>query len=228
MIVRINQIDAGRAEEEAGWAELGMLGPIRFNWPSVTRAYEVMILDQDEQKRPVEDSFRQQQLRQLIPEAAAALREEGEELVVRLDGPLTEGELLAALGRLTDSQGRGRYAVSAVRKLESYPQEEIGSVRLDPSPQMLATICSLPSLGLERSVRLRLFSVAAKMVNPLLDIDSTEDERWEEILHNCGFMLSTTRGLRSLLVRTGRFEPAELKSRLIRRLVHTPANVAGT
>lgn len=221
MIVRINQLDADRAEEEAGWAEQGMLGPIRYDWPRDTHVYEVMILERDEQKRAVEDSFRQQQLRQLIPEAAEALREKREELVLRLDGPLTDGEMLAALQRLTDPQGRGRYAISPVRKLDPYPQDEIGSIRLDPSAQMLAMICALPSLGLDRSVRLRAFAVPEAMVNPLLDVDSTDDERWGEILGHCGFVMTTTRGLRSLQVRT-RIDPAEMKSRLIRRLVHSP------
>src|SRR5580704_7264046 len=110
MIVRINQLNLLRAEKEAGWLEQGMLGPIQYAWPPNTRVYEVLILDRDEQKRPVEDSFRQQQLRQLIPEAAAALCEPGEEIVIRLDGPLTEGELLPAMHRLTDAEGGGRFA----------------------------------------------------------------------------------------------------------------------
>lgn len=219
MIVRINQLDATRAEDETGWAEQGMLGPIRYTWPADTHVYEVLILDRDEQKQTVNDSFRQQQLRQLIPEAATALREPGEELVVRLDGPFTDGELLAAMHRLTDSKGHGRFAVSPMRKLEMDPIDEMGSIRLQPAPHVLSALCADPALGLERLVRLRMFAVPEALVNPLLDADTTDDERWGEILDGCGFLLTTTLNLRSVQVRTRRLQPAEIKSRLIRRLV---------
>jgi hypothetical protein len=221
MIVRINQLDLPRAEMEGGWPEQGMLGPIRYAWPQETHIYEVLILDRDESKQPVDAEFRRQQLRQLVPEAVEALREPGEEIVVRLDGPLTEGELLAAMRHLTDAQGRGRYAFSPLRKLEPDPEEEIGSVRLQMSPAMLAALCADPALGLHRSVRLRAFAVPETLVNPLLDVDTTDDERWGEILSQCGFMLSTTFGLRSLHVRSRRLEPSAMKSRLTKQLMHT-------
>jgi hypothetical protein len=221
MIVRINQLDLRSAEQEAGWSEQGMLGPIQHVWPADTRVYEVLILDRDEQKRPVDDSFRQHQLRQLIPEAAAALCEPGEEIVIRLDGPLLENQLLPAMFRLTDPERRGRFAISPMRKLDPDPGNEIGSVRVQPSGELLAAICADASLGLERLVRLRVFAVPERLVNPLLDADATDDERWAELLGECGFVLTTTRGLRSLQVRTRRLEPAAIKSRLIRRLTHS-------
>jgi hypothetical protein len=221
MIVRINQLDIARAEQEAGWFDQGMLGPIQYAWPPNTRVYEVLILDRDEQKRPVEDSFRQQQLRQLIPEAAAALCERDEEIVIRLDGPLIEGELLPAMHRLTDAEGGGRFAISPVRKLDSTPGHEIGSIRLQPSPESFAALCNDTTIGLARSVRLRAFALPERFVNPLLDADAPDDERWDELLNACGFVLTTTRGLRSLHVRTRRLEPAEIKSRLIRRLTQS-------
>src|SRR5437868_1133348 len=135
MIVRINQFDVSRAEAEAGWAGRGMLGPIEFVWPEGTRAYEILVLDQDEQHRPLSESFRQAQLRQLIPEALAALSEPAEKTVLRLDGPLTDGELLAAFNHLTDAKGAGRFAVSQLLKLEPQPQDVIGSVRIQPPAQ---------------------------------------------------------------------------------------------
>jgi len=221
MIVRINQLDLSRAEEEVGWADQGMLGPIRYALHPETHIYEVLILDRDEAKRSVDESFRHEQLRQLIPEILSGLQAPGEEIVVRLDGPLIDGELLAAMRHLTDSQGRGRYAFSPLRKLEPGPEEEIGSIRLQASAAMVAALCADPALGLQRSVRLRAFAVPESMVNPLLDVDTTDDERWGEIMSQCGFLLSTTHGLRSLHVRSRRLDPSAMKSRLIQQLMPT-------
>src|SRR5687767_5957320 len=109
MIVRINQLEVGRVEQEAGWASGGVLGPVRYDWPADARSYEVLILDRDEQSRPLAEKFRQGQMRQLIPQAVAALREPGEEVVVRLDGLFAEGELLPALSHLTAPDGQGRF-----------------------------------------------------------------------------------------------------------------------
>src|SRR5687768_1174729 len=102
MIVRINQFDAPRPDAEAGWPTAGRMGPLGAPWPAGIRAFELLILEQDEQKRPLPEAFRQQQMRQLIPQAVAALREPGEAIVVRLDGPLAERELLPAYRYLTD------------------------------------------------------------------------------------------------------------------------------
>src|SRR4051794_26396483 len=96
MIVRINQTDAARAEQDAAWPAAGPSGPLRPAWPAEAKTFELLILGQDEQHRPVSESFRQSQLRHMIPQAVTALREAGDEIVVRLDGPLAEGELLGA------------------------------------------------------------------------------------------------------------------------------------
>src|SRR3954452_723741 len=125
MIVRINQLDAARADLDSGWPSAGLLGAVRPGAPPrasaaelpPVRAFELLILGQDEQNRPLTETFRQGQLRQMIPPALGALREPGEEVVVRLDGPVADGELLAAFRWLTDPDGRGRFAVSGMRKL---------------------------------------------------------------------------------------------------------------
>ncbi len=227
MIVRINQLELAAAEPEAGWASRGVLGPIVFDWPADARVYEVLILNHDEQKRPLPESFRQQQMRQLIPRAVAALREPGEEIVVRLDGPLSDRELVAAFRHLTDPAGQGRFAVSEVEKLDPRPQEVFGSIRLQPSLQGLLTLCTDAELGLERSVRLRVVSVPEPLVNTLLDVTATDDERWDEILQQAGFVLGTVRGLRSLQVTTRRFDAPTMKGRLVRQLTApAPAAVA--
>src|SRR5437868_4444483 len=80
MIVRINQLDAARAEQDAGWPGVGPLGPLKgvpsaSPSPPELRTFELLILGHDEQNRPLPDVFRQAQLRQIIPQALIALRE---------------------------------------------------------------------------------------------------------------------------------------------------------
>jgi hypothetical protein len=218
MIVRINQFDAPRPEAEAGWPADGRLGSLLTPWPADTRAYEILILDHDEQRRAMAEEFRQQQLRQLIPQAVAAFREPGEEIVVRLDGPLAERELLPAYRHLTDSLGEGRFAVGGADKFDVAPRDTYASVRIQPTIRSLQALCTDTALGLERSVRMRVFSVPEELVRVLLDIDSTEDERWPNILERAGFVLTTVRGMRALQVLTSRFDASAVKGRLMKRL----------
>lgn len=224
MIVRMNQFDVARAEQEAGWAPFGLMGPVAYAWPPDARAYEVLVLDRDEQGRALGEEFRRQQVRLLIPQAVVALSEPGEQVVVRLDGPWADDELVPALGYLTESDGSGRFAFSGVQKLEHRPQETIASVRIHPTPQRLAALAGDARLGLDRSVRLRVVAVPNHLVNPLMDVTSAEDERWAEILPQAGFVLGTTRGLRTLHVITGRFDTPTLKSRLTQRLAAAAAS----
>ena len=219
MIVRINQIDVRLAEEEANWASQGLLGPLWYSWPADTRVFEFLILDRDEQKQSLAEDFRQAQLRMVLPHAIAALREPGEEIVIRLDGPLAGDELLPAFRHLTHSDATGRFCISEVRKLDPSSQDVIGSVRIQPSPQTCSDICLDKQLGLQRSVRLRAFCLAEELVNPLLSITETEDQRWREILPKVGFVLSTTCGLRALQLITRRVEAADVKARLMQRLL---------
>jgi len=227
MIVRINQFDAPRPEAESGWPSDGRLGPLLAPWPEGTKAYEILILEQDEQRRPLSDSFRQQQLRQLIPQAVAALRQPGEEMVVRLDGPLADRELLPAYRRLTDASGQGRFAVSAVSKLDPAPSDVIAAVRIAPSGEGLQSLCADSALGLERSVRMRVLSVPETLVNVVIDIDSPDDERWADVLNRTGFVLSTVHGMLALHVLTARFDATAVKSRLMQRLTETAAGPGG-
>jgi hypothetical protein len=219
VIVRINQLDVRRAEEEADWASQGMLGPLWYTWPANTRVFEFLILDHDEQKQSLDQEFRQKQLRKALPHAIAAMREAGEEIVIRLDGPLTADEMLPAFAHLTESDLTGRFCISPVSKLDPAPVEIIGSVRIQPSPQTCSEICLDPNLGLHRSVRLRAFGVPEEWVEPLLMTNEAEDQRWREILPHAGFALSTTRGLGSLQLTTRRLDANEVKSRLMERLM---------
>jgi hypothetical protein len=225
MIVRINQLDASRAEADSGWPAGGPTGPLRTDPGALpgAKVFELLILEQDEQGRPLSETFRRAQLRQMLPQAIAALREPGEEVVLRLEGPLADGELLAAFRWLTDSDGRGRFAFSAAHKRDHGPQEVMCAVRVHPSPRLLASICGDMALGLERSVRLRAASVPEDLVNVALGLATPDDARWDDVLPRAGFVLGTTRGLRSLQVATSRFDAGTVKSRVMRRLMSAAA-----
>jgi hypothetical protein len=226
MIVRINQVEASQVERESGWLAGGLAGPLLGGaWPADMRAFELLILGQDEQQRPLSEPFRQTQLRHMIPEAAAALREKSEESVVRLDGPLVDGELLAAFRRLTDAAGAGRYAFSGAHKPGVAPQTQLGSVRLSPTQKAFVGLCADSALGLERSVRLRVIAVPEPIVNEVLEVGPVDDPRWAQLLPQAGFLLGPSRGLRSIHILTRRFDAATVKARIMQRLI---AGAAGT
>jgi hypothetical protein len=226
MIVRINQLDTARAELESGWTSVGPCGPIRPAALADARVFELLILDMDEQNRPLPDGFRQAQLRQMIAQALAALREPGEELVVRMDGPMIDGELGSAVRWLVEPDGRGRFALSGVQKLDDRAVEAPGSLRIQPSLLRLASICADAAVGLDRLVRLRAFLVPEAMVNSVLTLVSVDDERWTDIIRQAGVVLSTTRGLRSLHLYTRRFDAATVKARVMQRLMSVAAGAA--
>jgi hypothetical protein len=220
MIVRINQFEAHRAAEQVGWPTAPLVGEFGYDWPIDTHAFEILILESDEQNHRLAQSFRQKQLRQLLPEIVATFRDAGEAIVVRLDGLMLRNELIHAMWHLTDD-GQGRFAVSEVAKFESSPLPIYGSVRIHASPQRLAGICADSSLGLERSVRLRVICAPLAMVNPLLDTSDLEDERWAQTLPRASFVLSTTPNMQSLHLLTRRFDPVETRTRLMDRLLKT-------
>jgi hypothetical protein len=219
MIVRINQFDIARADDFAGWGHSGLQGPLDYTWPASTHAFELVILEADEKNQPLPLPFRQAQVRRLIPELILALLAPEERIVLRLDGPMAEGELLPAFGQLTDAQGAGRFVVSEIQKLQAPAGETIGSIRLAPTAAHLPRLCADEALGLERQVRLRAFAVPEELVNPLLDTTAPDDERWIEILPRAGFMLGSTHGLESLQILSRQFTPDEAKARLTRRLL---------
>jgi hypothetical protein len=59
-------------------------------------------------------------------------------------------------------------------------------------------------------------------VNPLLDIDDLDDERWAEILPRAGLMAGTVRTLQAIHLLSGRSTPGEIRMRLTRRLAAPP------
>jgi hypothetical protein len=227
MVVRINQLVLSEPPDAAGWPVHDLVGPIRFRWPKDFQLYEVLILEQDEDRRRLGEDFRQQQLRTLIPAAAEALLEEGEQLVVRLDGVLAKRELAGALNRLIVSEEASRYVVSDIRKLDEDLPAVAASIRVHPTLAWISNLCADDGVGLERTVRLRAFAVPEALVNPLLDVDSVQDERWVEILPQCGFTLSTTMGLKSLQVLTRRHDAVAVKARLTQRLLSPRPRAVG-
>jgi hypothetical protein len=216
MIVRINQIDAARAEPTAGWGQRELYGAIRYAWPANAFVYQMHILDRDERGQQLAPAYLQSQWRRLIPHVVEALHGGHERAVVRVDGPLAEGELLAAIGYLSFCE---RFAVSPLRRLTPGDGSIIASIRMLPGNGDLAKLCADPQLGLEHSVRLRVIAVPEQIVNPLLDTADTDDERWRDILPTASFVLSTTVGLRSLLIWTARFDPAAAKNRIMQKLL---------
>src|SRR5437868_15350505 len=103
-------------------------------------------------------------------------------IVVRRDGQMARSELLPALSRLAAGDEPFRYAMSPVRRLDPQLGPVNGGIRALMTVRQLTALCTDQSLGLERSVRLRIFAVPEEFVSPFLDIDSVEDERWTEIL----------------------------------------------
>ena len=219
MVVRINKLELSEPAIASGWPQNEYTGSPRSPWPPQTHLFEVMILERDEARRKLADTFRQQQLRKLIPAAVEAVREMSDHIVVRLDGQMARGELLPAIARLAAGDELYRYATSPVRRLEPQAGRVNGSVRALMTVRQLTALCAEKTLGLERTVRLRIFAVPEDLVGPLLDIDSVEDERWAEILPQTGFLISTTPGLNSLQIFTPRLDASSIKSRLTQRLM---------
>jgi hypothetical protein len=226
MIVRINQLEIESAEQQSGWGDAPRVGPIRAAWPADAKTFELVILEQDEQGRALPEAFRQSQLRQIIPQALIALREPGEETVVRLDGPLAEGELLSAFYRLTGPEGADRFAMSPAAKRAGDSDEVIGSVRMQGPEPYLANLCADPALGLERRVRLRAVCASAELSESLVQMDEIDDPRWSLILPAAGYIVSTTRGLRSLLITTPRLDAAAVKLRIMQQIFSAAARAA--
>src|SRR3954451_2807458 len=130
MIVRINQFDPANAEPYSGWEPDEFRGPLVFEWPAATHAFELLILENDERQQMLPLTFRQAQLRQLLPDVVQALLEPDEQIVARIDGPLLANELLAAFRYLTDADGAGRFGIAPVQKLDARPAPPgLGSVR---------------------------------------------------------------------------------------------------
>jgi hypothetical protein len=220
MIVRINQFDAANAEPYSGWDDDSLRGPIACELPAGTNAFEILILESDERQQKLAPSFRQGQLRRLLPDILAALREPAEEIVLRLDGPMIAGELLAAFVHLTDARGHGRFAISPVQRFDDLAATPpaVGSVRVHVPVPRLHMVLDDESLGLHRNVRLRAFAVPEPVVNPLLDIDELDDERWPEILAAARFVLGSVRSMQSLQILTHKLSADQTRQRIVQRL----------
>lgn len=219
MIVRINELDVARAEAAADWGSCPRRGPLRFDWSRSAHAYEVLVLDRDEQNRVLPPVFRQNQVRHLIPETIAALGEGGEEVVLRLDGALAPGELLHALSVVTAANWSGRFALSDAARFGAGSEPVVASLRAHAEPATMARFCVDPELALERSVRMRAFGVPEQLVATVLSIGPADDDRWGDVMPRAGFMVGTSRGLRSLYVVTPRLDATTFKMRLTQRLL---------
>jgi hypothetical protein len=218
MIVRINQIDAETAERAGGWDAQGPRAEVKYVWPASAFVYQILVMEQDEHGQQLESGFVQTQLRRLIPHVMASLSSAEDQVVLRLDGAIADAELLGAMAYVVDPIECRKFAMSAVQRLWANGRPAIGSVRLAPTYQHLSTLCSDLRVGLEHTVRLRALALPEQLVDPMLDTSDVDDERWRDILPRGTFMLSTSRGLTSLLIWTERFDPGTAKNRIVRRL----------
>lgn len=209
MIVRLHQIDPADAEALAFWNTTDFRGAIRHTWPADSFAYQVTALDRDEQQQPVLDSIRRRRLRQLLPTILGGLAAPGYQTVLRFDGPLAENELLAVFRHAADGSMIERYCVSPIQQFGRVAA--VGSIRVLPAKSHLSLLCNDAQIGLERSVRLRVFSVPEPLVNPLLDASDLDDERWRELLTQSRYILSSVRGMLSLVLWSPTFEPDVIK-----------------
>jgi hypothetical protein len=219
VIVRINQFDPANTEPYSGWGDEGMSGPILYDWPEDAHAFEVLILESDERQRQLAPNFRQSQIRQILPQIVEALSESNEQIVARLDGPLAGGEMLAALGYITDASGVGKYSVSPVQKLDATAPHPAASMRIHLSSQRLAALCTDTNVGLQSAVRLRAFLVPDLLVNPLLDVAELFDERWSEILPRCGLVMGSMRTMQSIYLITRRYDATQVRQRIMNKLL---------
>src|SRR5262249_17504259 len=141
-----------------------------------------------------------------------------EQILVRLDGPFASNELLPVQKHLVDADKNGRFSCSMVQKLDAAPGEPIASIRVHLTPQRLVSLCTDNEIGLERNTRLRVFLVPDFLVNPLLDVNDLDDERWGEILPKCGAVLGTLRGMNSIFILTRRCDSSQARQRIVQRL----------
>jgi hypothetical protein len=221
MIVRINQFDPANVEPYSGWNDRGLSGPIFYDWPDDTNAFEVLILESDEKQRQLAAAFRQSQLRRILPEVIESLIDPNEQIIARLDGPLTAGELAGVVGHLTDPSGTGRFATSPAQKMDAHAAPPIMSVRIHLTPARLKALCSDPAIGLQSAVRLRIFLATDALVNPLLNLNELDDDRWGDILPRCGMVIGSMRTLQSIYLLTRRLDAVRVKDQIMRRLLST-------
>jgi hypothetical protein len=219
MIVRINQFDPANTEPYSGWGDDGLRGAILYDWPEDTHAFEVLILESDEKQRQLPPSFRQSQLRRLLPEILGALAEPGEQIVARLDGPLAAGGLLDSMKFTADAQGHGRFAFSGAERLVHDAPPPIASLRLHLTLQRLAALCMDSSAGLGNEVRLRLFLVPESLVDTALQLNEPDDEGWTHILSQAGVVMGSMRGMQSIYLLTRRVDSTEVRQRILKRLL---------
>ena len=193
-ILRVNQVNAANAESLAGWSTDGP-GAIAAPWPVGVTAYELRIVAQDGEPPTAESDLRVR-LRQLLCEAVSGLTQPGRPIVARVDGPL-DGVVPALAWGLDKMVG-----MSAVRRWSPTDPPAKVSLRVAESADAVAGLCDAVGPALGRDVRMRVFAVPDAFVQPLLDMDDLDDERWRDILDGATYVIDTVAGLRGLIVFT--------------------------
>lgn len=216
MIVRINQIDPAQADATSGWPVPDGSG---FAWPAGTRAMDLFILSEDENRQPLSDAFRRQQFRQMLPQIAIALRDVGESPVLRLHGPIGDGDLLAGWQHLTDADGRGRYAFSAAARTGVSDLPATATLALAPSWKCLSAACADSRLGIDRAVQSLLLLGPDEQVPGFLTGVTAPKPDWAALLGHWPVAVRPTRGLRSVQLFTRHLDMPQVKQRIMQRLM---------
>ncbi len=214
MIVRINQLDPASAEQACGWETGNACGPIERAWSADTFAYQVLILEHDEQHQPVTNAARREQIRQMLPAVIDALSGPDDRTVVRFDGPFANDGVAPAFAFAADLQRCDRFSYSAADHLAGSEDPPVVSIRLFPRSHRLAELCAT----CPQPVRARIFGLPDELVDPMLDTADLDDERWRDLLPQLSFMVSSAADWLSLLIWTSKFDADETRRRITQRL----------
>ena len=214
MIVRINQLDPLTAEHASGWEAGTLRGAVDRTWSEDTLAYQVLILDYDEQNEPLSSSDRREQVRQILPKVIDAICGPQDQVVVRFDGPFTAAGVAPAFAFAADLDRCTRFSYSACDQLADRAESPVTSIRLFPRVHHRSSLCLEPRMSLYPAVRLRAFGIADELVDPLLDTTDLDDERWRELLPGLSFMVSTSSDLLSLFIWTSQFNADQIRRRI--------------
>jgi hypothetical protein len=120
---------------------------------------------------------------------------------------------------VTAANWSGRFALSDAARYGAGAEPVLASLRTNAALAALSAFCLDSELALDRSVRLRAMGVPESLVPTVLAIGSADDDRWQDVMPNAGFMVGTSRGLRSLYVVTPRLDATTFKTRLTQRLL---------
>lgn len=175
-VLRINERDPSAAALLADWPSDGPTGEITAKWPVGVRLYELRVVTQPDEPP---DADPQARVRELLSRLLTSLTPPGQRAVMRVDGALA-----GVATALTWAASGVAIAASPVRRFDADDSTPTtGSFRAAVSPDDVTALLTALREKVATGVRVRLHTVPADLVSPLLDIDEPSDERWPEILN---------------------------------------------